>query len=315
MLSVRFTKVIGFVVSMVMILSCLSFGCSENVQAMNTSLEYVRYDYNAKTTSTYTLDSVPYTDNSRILVPENRNEDLGNTAVVRLVMNDAYIGTGFIVGKNVIATDAHCISNQAAGTFIEKIDVIVCKDKVSEVIATYEPDSIHVPANYFNYAEEYKHSCYDYGLIYIGDASFDANDDEKLLKHGVFNLGVPMDKFLADRNTVYASGFPGQTHGDKDNIEAKRYVSEGNIQFFTKDINKFSSSFALRFAATSVVSGGQSGGPLYTYTKTYDGNSYRTAIGIVTGGGYNSEEGMYIGTYGVRVTTDILHFYLNNSYL
>lgn len=49
------------------------------------------------------------------------------------------------------------------------------------------------------------------------------------------------------------------------------------------------------------TSGGQSGAPVYIVT-TFQNKVYYTVIAIHTHG----------GNYGVRMTTDVLHFYYNN---
>ncbi len=281
----------------------------EATSVRNTNVEYMRYDYVNKITTSYTLTSVPYQDLSRdISVQENRVPDSGNTPVVFLRVG-AGVGTGFIVGDNVIATAAHCVYDRTSGTFISSIAVDVCDDQGSQATHTYTPTSVHVPVNYRDYTEEYKYSCYDYALIYV-----DTGDDETLAeKHGQLNLGMPIDAFLENGSSVTASGFPGLLNGDTTpNSSYTRYKSSGNIQPFTLNVTEFALSKNLRFAATCCVSGGDSGGPLYTVDE--EGNPL-TAIGIVTGGGYSSQTNSYFGTFGVRVTTDILHFYLNNTYL
>ena len=308
MIRVKMTKFVGVIISFVMALACFSFVGHNSVSATNTNMQYRRYDCGTGAITSYTLSSVPYNNNTRdISVPENRVPDPGNTAVVHITGSDS---TGFIVGENVVATAAHCVANRSQKTFISNIKIDICEDSSNRVIARYEPISIHIPANYFNYTDEYKYSCYDYALIYI-----DTEGGDDLSKYGIFNLGVPTNGFLSNRTAVTATGFPDTTNGNINNTSASRYKSEGNIQFFTQDVSKFGLSFDLRFAATCVSSSGDSGGPLYTLTNSYNGENFVTVIGIVTGGGYDEDEGMYVGTYGVRMTTDLLHFYLNNSYL
>ena len=298
MIRVKMTKFVGVIISFVMALSCFSFVEHNSVSATNTNMQYRRYDCGTGAITSYTLSSVPYNNNTRdISVPENRVPDPGNTAVVYL----RGIGTGFIVDDHVIATAAHCVSNWQANTFTSGLHIDICLNNANQVLATVMPSSIHVPSNYFTYSDEKIRSCYDYALIYV---------EADLSEYGIFNIGVPMDEFLDGHADVTGTGFPGTTNGNVENSNMTRYKSDGYIQFFEND---YAPSRVLRFSASCCSSAGDSGGPLYTTTLSYDGEAYITVIGIVTGGLNNGN--VYKGTSGVRMTTDLLHFYLNNSYL
>lgn len=67
-------------------------------------------------------------------------------------------------------------------------------------------------------------------------------------------------------------------------------------------------SCAQRFHATTVISGGDSGGPVYTVSN-FRNTEYHTVVGICSGGLYDELTSTGSGTYGVRITSDLLRFY------
>lgn len=120
--------------------------------------------------------------------------------------------------------------------------------------------SVHVPTLYFTYNDsELKHSCYDYALLYVA---------EDLSNYGMFELGVMQDAFLENAKPVIASGFPGVVYGFK-NVNGARYFSTGKMgEFDVKDsIITYPESCDQRFHATTVISAGDSGRPVYAVTK------------------------------------------------
>jgi V8-like Glu-specific endopeptidase len=265
-------------------------------------LYYWRYDCATGEKTEYLLEELPSTQvqTRGYSVEENRVIDT-DQSVVRLSNG----GSGFIISDHCIATAAHCLYNRSKARF-STITVTICDNNYDSPIETLTPSSLHVPDNFISYSNEYQYSCYDYGLIYV---------EEDLSQYGAFNLGVPTAKFLAYENEVTASGFPGKINGNQPSNHY-RYKSDGIISFFTKNVNQFGRSIDLRFSSSCCTSGGDSGGPLYK-TTTFQGTEYRTVVGIVTGGTCEEEDGVYTytGTYGVRITTDLLHFFLNNDYL
>lgn len=58
------------------------------------------------------------------------------------------------------------------------------------------------------------------------------------------------------------------------------------------------------------MTGGNSGGPVYVKTE-YNGKEYAVVIGITTVATWGGDN-IYNGGGGVRMTTNLLHFYKNN---
>lgn len=288
--------------------------------ASSSGIVYRRYAYSTGTTSDYTLYEADLynASNARTLYPynDNRIED-DDTSVVKLTFcsrntngnNISSYGTGFIVDKNIIATCAHCVYNRDSlnpngtrGMFCTDYSIKIYDDNFSQPLATYSPVSVHIPITFINSTSEPEYSSYEYALLYLGE-----NVD--LSSYGIFHLGVANDSFLANNNTVKCSGFPGLVNGGV-NLTGARYLSDGRMGEFDHQasINVYPSSCDKRFHATTVSSGGNSGGPVYTVSNFLN-NEYHTVVGICSGASYDVDTSTGTGTYGVRITTDLLRFY------
>lgn len=305
MFAVKSKKFLCMVVSFVLMFVGTLCLYNNNASATNNKLFYLKYDYTTNKQTMYMLNQVPYQDNSRVSVVDNRVPDNGNTSVVQ-VRYDGGFGSGFIVAKNVIATAAHCIYKRDEKTFKTNVAVKICNDNANDGLPEIPVVSAHVPKKYSDYSNDYQFDCYDYALLYLGE-------DVDLTQYGIMSLGVPLDSFIENETDgVYVTGFPGLVHGGGAN--GVRYKSEGSMIPF-KPADKDGTSVdmqrarELRFSASCMTTGGASGGPLCYTTDSYNGNGQVTVIGIATGGGTN------VNTSGVRITTDLLHFYLNNDYL
>ncbi len=290
-------KIISFFVALTISFISVSTFTPSTATELNRSLDYIKYDCAKKTTSQYTLNSLPYaSDNSRLQLPDNRVRDT-DRSVVRLSIG----GTGFIVGDHLIATAAHCLYDKENSSFVNNLEVQVFMENGTTLNKSdrFKAVSLHIPQYYRDLSIEYMYSCYDYGLIYV---------EEDLSSYGIFNLGLASDMFLAKKSNVTASGFPA----DK---SSQRYKSEGYMSLFNlqSDIENYITSYYARFFSSCVTYGGDSGGPLYA-TTTLQGNKYNTVVGIVTGGGKNND-GTFWGAYGIRVTIELLQFYLNNPHI
>lgn len=313
MFAVKSKKFLCMVVSFVLMFVGTLCLYNNNASATNNRLFYLKYDYTTNKQTMYILNQVPYQDNTRVSVVDNRVPDKGNTSVVYLNLGGGW-GSGFIVAKNVIATAAHCVYDHGTKQFTPNIAVTICNDNANNGLPAIPVVSAHVPKKYSDYSNDYQFDCYDYALLYLGE-------DVDLTQYGIMSLGVPLDSFIENETDgVYVSGFPGSLNGDQVPANGVRYKSEGSMIPFIPADNDGTSvdkqrARELRFSASCVMSPGDSGGPLYYTTNSYNGNGQVTAIGIATGGGWNKTGQYYINTSGVRITTDLLHFYLNNDNL
>lgn len=290
------------IVAVAMFVVCMTYTASFGTSAVNTALNYKVFNAsNGDYMSTYTLSANAVQDNSRsVIEPDTREVDYSKNGVVKIITNTG-TSTGFLVDGNTIATAAHCVTNKTnntgnsnSGKEIEKILVFNTDKTIAyEITNAY---SVHVPSLYFTTSSTSTVFDYDYALITIPDVEEDKNLDD----YAMFNLGVMLDGFKGSGKSVSVTGFPKMANGEEVNDETEHamYTGEGTVISDTTNNE-------MMFRHDCDTYGGNSGSPVYTAT-TYGGNTYYTVIGIHTGGyvGYN---------IATRITTDVLHFYNNNS--
>lgn len=297
----------------------LSFVCYpiNNSNAFNESTRYIYFDSSTNKRDSYTLDALSVDNNTNTRggsVPENRVLD-SDTSVVQLshiYKNVPSFGTGFIIGSHLIATCAHVVYDRANDKFFaqDQIYNIIIKDENSNTIKTISSSSskmqFHVPSNYHDLTTSDAIDSYDYALIYV---------EEDLSQYGIFEVGVVTDDFLNNNCEITTSGFPAEINYGGTTVLGTRYKSVGNAEYYQD--NTYDLTGELRFASTNCTSGGDSGGPAYFTYNNYDGQEENVVIGIVTGGTMEKDEitgeYRYTGTSGVRVTTNILHFFFHNN--
>ncbi len=244
---------------------------------------YEVYNYETKETSKYVLrvDLPIYDGNggtTRAGLIDDRVPDT-DVSVVRLEAS-GHISSGFIIDNHIIATAAHCVYNYEDKHYNENMRVDIYNEDCTSILKTVYPKEVHLSLGYLNN----KDFQYDYALLYV---------EEDLSEYGMFSLGVAMDDFMTSNSPVTISGFPG-TFGT-----LKRYKGTGNIVSISSELAD------RQIQCTAYASPGDSGGPMY-FEQTFNGETYRTVIGIWTtyGGG---------NFYGTRITSTLLVFYYNNE--
>lgn len=279
--------IVAVVVTVLMcLLSTVTPTYSVSAANVNTSCVYYKYTGSGTYVSQYTLSPVgvvqtPTVSTYSIIGDDDRYMDFSKNGVVRLASNG---GTGFVVDEHTIATAAHCVYNRTTGSAVPvtKIDFYSTSNSATNptpVKTITEVESIHIPRNYITQSSFRN---YDYALITVED---DLSD------YLCFNLGYPMDSLEDADRDIYVTGFPGESFdvmhtGVGDILRCKEFVID-----FDAD-----------------VTGGHSGGPAYVVT-VFQNKVYYTVVAIVTHAVGN------IYNYGTRMTTNLLHFYLNNPYL
>lgn len=269
-----------------------------NAQPVNSSMNYTIF--NAKSGAyidSYSLSANAVIDKSKsaIVVDEPREIDNDMAGVVKIITNKG-LGTGFIVDGHTIATAAHVIFDRANGGYSDssvKIEKIIILDENGEVEKTVTDEvQLHVPNSYIA-SNDY--SSYDYGMITV---------EQDLSDYAGFELGMMNEGMLGSDIEVYSTGFPGVVNNNN-------YVNTA-----TKH-NKYSDTGFVKNAGSNktffyepIVTGGNSGGPVYVKTE-YNGKEYAVVIGITTVATWGGDN-IYNGGGGVRMTTNLLHFYKNN---
>jgi len=256
----------------------LSLNFSSDVNASNTSRTYKRY--NAKTGAylgSYTLDKLSTRDNAStrdVIGSDDRVIDFTKSGVVKMIVDSDVVCTGFVVDSHTIATAGHCVSDYI-------INSIKLFDSDGNNVKDATPVEYHIPANYS------RNTSRDYALITVSD---DLSD------YAIFDLGVVLDDAISQEKSISITGFPKS----KNSLTYHAmYTGNGVL----KDSNSVDSSSKLYY--TCYTSTGNSGSPIYA-TMSYDGKVYYTVIGIHTSGSYEFNS-------GVRITTDLLHFYIFNK--
>jgi V8-like Glu-specific endopeptidase len=270
-----------------------TFNCNSYVFPSDSTRNYTKYICSTGTQSTYTLyglsNYMPRTGNY-----DGRQIDSSANAksVVKLEYkkNDGnwWCGSGFIVDKHTIATCAHCIYNGTS--FNTNYTIKIYDYDGSTLLSTLYAKELHVPSAYISNPSNYN---YDYGLIYV---------DSSLSSYGNIALGTATDYFMSTSSDLSLSGFPGEVSGSP--VGDVRYYETGEV---------LSTSNDYMIDTTAYCSEGDSGGPIYI-EYSLNGTTFRSALGIC--------HGYYPQTFitdrystGVRITTPVLRFFMDNEYI
>lgn len=212
-------------------------------------------------------ESPGYFPNDYILIPEPRGiidgdnrVKISNTTVgpwcntVKLIIvagNGAnYIGSGFMIGPNSVATAGHCLYNSETGGWAKSITVIPALNGSYQPYGSASSYDFICGGNWVNSNDNQD----DWGIIRIK-----AN-----LGYSTGWLGLRWQSSSYNDESVYAVGYPGED-------DSHMYYGPGTV----------TSSSDRTLVGNWDLTGGQSGGPVHKY---YSSTGY-TAIGINRGGG------------------------------
>ncbi|MBR5512569.1 MAG: trypsin-like peptidase domain-containing protein [Ruminococcus sp.] len=259
-----------------------------NISSTSTSRNY--QVYNAQTGTylrNYSLEvedlDNTYSMRSIIGDTDDRVKDWSNIGVAEIRMHDSkdnYRGTGFVVGRHVIATAAHNLYDNVTQEAV-LLDSVRLFDE-NEDAYNLTPKEYHVPLNYITRTSGTIYD-FDYALITV---------EEDLRGYMTFNLGVITDN--ANNLNINVVGFPG---GITDNTSNNDYIKMKSTGIIT-NANDGEFLFTHNADATS----GQSGSPIYA-VETVNGITYNTVVGIHVAG-FNT---------GVRFTPHNLKFFNGNT--
>lgn len=268
----------------------------------NSTRTYYKHACDTGTSSTYSSYIIPALSNNLSSIPFNEDElrtigspDNENTNCVEITLtdysNNEYMGSGFIIADNIIATAAHCVYGNG---FMKSAKIKVYNPNCSDLYAEITGLELHIPANYTSVSSEYK-SLYDYALIYFDPNDVEYYDDDYDISDDIVDIGVMTNEFMYTDSYITISGFTGDnTHG------WRRYYSMGNIEI--------SSPYPdYRFQSSAYNYYGQSGG--MAYYKPY--STFKSTVGIVTHLYWDNDS--ITRSLGVKFNTTVLRFYFQNN--
>ncbi len=192
------------------------------------------------------------TDDNRVKVSDTTGGQWRNTVklLITAANGNSYIGSGFMIGPNSVATTGHCVYSTDSGGWASSITVIPALNGTSQPYGSATSYNLECGGNWHDYTDNQD----DWGIIRIN-----AN-----LGNSTGWLGLRWQSASYNGTTVKAVGYPGSdsTH---------MYYGSGTVN----------SSSARTLSGDWYTRGGQSGGPVQSY---YSSTGY-TAIGIIRGHG------------------------------
>lgn len=282
---------------------------------------YIRYNYETKTTSTFTYgdvveslqeyypDFTDYTqpcctpleimenasasplsifDESPITRVTNVNEaPYSGIVKIKTRLKDNYVsdGTGFVVGDYVVMTCAHVIYDTDNNDWVEELKIYPFIDESVEDLSSV--------TDYYHPQEWVIHAAYD--DVPTGDAQHDwcymtlnepIGQRTGRFPFSTFNIALEVE------TSAIITGYPLRDPLITDYRPNAQYTSQGTI----KAISEY--RFRHKISATD----GQSGAPIYRPVYAMSSVSY-IVIGIYTGGKENN--------YGARITPSLFNLVTN----
>ena len=302
----------AFVAVLMLVLSVTSYASME-VSAVNSLKNYKVFD--AQTgleVGGYYLEANPYEDNTRGVIGEDTREaDYSLDGVVKIITSEG-AGTGFVIDDHTIATAAHLVFDKANGTLadsntvVKQILIVTGSNQIERSITSAH--DVHVPSKYITSSDP-ECSAYDYALITVSDELIDG-EWKALEDYTCFNLGIMTDGIVnSKKQLVYCTVFPNRVNVEQVNFDddpVNKFTGSGYV------IPNLAPDLERRFCYDIDATNGNSGSPVYVKT-TYDGVEYYTVIGIHNYTLDTDNDGFFDDeSSGIRMTTDLLHFYKNN---
>lgn len=323
----KLTKAMAFVAVMFVILAIAIVMNKLNfikADADEGGTEYVKYTYGTAVTSTYTLSEIPvrnYDTSLSAYAMRNYVENRPLATDYDGVVEVNGVGTGFIIGDNLVMTAAHCVYSKE-GYFSENCIIkIPNSNPYTSTAKTASAISVHVPKIYVDKVSDNIDDVYqgtqdqDYAILVIDlndlteNVVIDGEEQEiqhTLTEYGCFLLGMTTDDFVSRQLPIHCMGYYSNTvRISHINYDAQEPIKMGSLSYdFVLDAyNK------------------TSGGPIYTESVfgvagasgQFEFNTYRTAISIVSGTQPNDQNQTV--TSGARIRPEIMQFAYGNDRL
>lgn len=278
------------------------------VPSMDTYRNYTIYNYENKSTSSYTLTAnvelLSLENEVMATVEDDRIDDRVRATDTSVVQVTPGGGTGFIIDDHIIATAAHCVYSEKNNSFYENTQIVVRGAPYSNISMELDRCNVvevHVPQMYL---DSYDRK-YDYALIYV---------EEDLSEYGMFDMGISSYEFMDTQTTLTISGFPAKTASNESAGNMALYKDDGIVYNIGSYIPAWGDSMII---CDAFASSGVSGAPIYM-TSSYGDVDYRTAVGICIGAiliDYDGDGEQEYISIGVRPTSNQLRFYYNNNYI
>ena len=291
-------KISAAVVALIVAFFSLVYPAARVGAVENNAMTYYVYDAQGKYKYTYSLPKVATllaSQSREAFQDDSRVVDFTKSGVCRVSMAGGS-GTGFVVDSHTIATAAHIVydieyagrPSETSKRAIGEISFYNANGVNTLTLGPLNVKEVHVPKLFYDNNRVVYRGTYDYALITV-------NTD--LSDYHIFNLGYLRDSVMDWNHALSCTGFPGTVRDD----------DSGNTMYTAA--GRLTSLDSLTMYHNIDTSRGNSGSPMYLTTR-YGNKVYYTVIGIHVG---SVEETVKSDKHrGVRITTDVLHFYKNN---
>jgi len=225
---------------------------------------------------------------------DDRVIDWSKSGAVKIMTSNGY-GSGFVIGPHTIATAAHCVYSKDTDSAFQsmKIRLFNADGTLSQEVDAVEA---HVPHKYAS--DRYDNFAYDYAVLTV---------EENLNSYYQFDLGVALDSAISNEQSVTSTGFPAVVNGSvvNDNADVDQMYSSTGVLIESDPDNTRDETRQIYYSNDTTP--GNSGGPIYV-TENYNGETYKTVIGITSSTPWDSDE----YNTGIRITTELLRFFKFN---